>query len=252
MDYFAGFKVDSNITNQKFAIKNKSLLNNDVDFSKINLTQEDINLINQKIKNGNGQPDQKPEQPGQPEKQPGQKQPENKTNGPELLKELDNVIGSLNFGTTLNTDTLKINEICKHTKYIWLYFSAFWCPPCKRTTPLLKDSYNKLKIADNTEKSTNADLYETDAKTLEIIWIPVNSPTADNNISNYFKEMPWYAMQSGNENKLKSVQTKYGITTIPAVIQINVITGEHITIKESLIIPTKIPIQSDIPKKLVE
>ena len=50
MDYFVGFKVLSNATNEKFVLKNKQLMDNDNNFAKINLTKEDIDIINQKIK----------------------------------------------------------------------------------------------------------------------------------------------------------------------------------------------------------
>ena len=56
MDYFVGFKVSSNATNEKFVLKNKQLMDNDDNFTKINLTQEDIDIINQKIQNGQGNP----------------------------------------------------------------------------------------------------------------------------------------------------------------------------------------------------
>ena len=56
MDYFVGFKVSSNATNEKFVLKNKQLMDNDDNFTKINLTKEDIDIINQKIQNGQGNP----------------------------------------------------------------------------------------------------------------------------------------------------------------------------------------------------
>jgi len=38
----------------------------------------------------------------------------------------------------LNSDSLK-------DKYLMLYFSAHWCPPCRRFTPKLSEFYKKLK-----------------------------------------------------------------------------------------------------------
>ena len=56
MDYFVGFKVSSNTTNEKFVLKDKQLMDNDDNFAKINLTKEDIDIINQKIQSGPGNP----------------------------------------------------------------------------------------------------------------------------------------------------------------------------------------------------
>ena len=43
----------------------------------------------------------------------------------------------------------KIN--LKNKKYILIYFSAHWCPPCRRFTPKLVDFYNKFSKKGNFE-----------------------------------------------------------------------------------------------------
>ncbi len=41
-------------------------------------------------------------------------------------------------GTTVSVDTLE-------GKFVLLYFSAHWCPPCRGFTPILKEYYEALK-----------------------------------------------------------------------------------------------------------
>lgn len=58
--------------------------------------------------------------------------------GPTLLKSVK--------GSPVPTakDALKSNK----SGMIALYFSASWCPPCQRFTPILSDFYNAAKEAD--------------------------------------------------------------------------------------------------------
>ncbi|GET90400.1 tryparedoxin-like protein [Leishmania tarentolae] len=41
--------------------------------------------------------------------------------------------------------TVAASEAFKGKKYVLIYFSAHWCPPCQRFTPLLADFYNAHK-----------------------------------------------------------------------------------------------------------
>ncbi len=43
-------------------------------------------------------------------------------------------------GSTLEADTALSNK-----ELILIYFSAHWCPPCKRFTPILKEFYDKVE-----------------------------------------------------------------------------------------------------------
>jgi nucleoredoxin len=67
-------------------------------------------------------------------------------------------------------------SILKGAQVICLYFSAAWCPPCRKFTPLLADFYNVAN--------------ENDRK-VEIIFC-----SCDKNLQcfkKYFKTMPWIA-----------------------------------------------------------
>merc|ERR1712018_497706 len=56
-------------------------------------------------------------------------------------------------------------------KYIGLYFSAKWCSPCRRMTPVLVDAYRK-----------NSDNFE-------IVWI--SSDRSESAADYYYQQMPW-------------------------------------------------------------
>lgn len=38
---------------------------------------------------------------------------------------------------------VRVAEVCSGAEIILLYFSGYWCPPCKRFTPLLKQRYQE-------------------------------------------------------------------------------------------------------------
>jgi len=56
-----------------------------------------------------------------------------------MNKILDNEL-LINESTIVNT-----NEYLSNTKIICLYFSASYCPPCVKFTPILANVYNELK-----------------------------------------------------------------------------------------------------------
>lgn len=74
-------------------------------------------------------------------------------------------------------------------KTIGLYYSAHWCPPCRKFTPMLADFYNKLKPTDK-------------GKDFDIVFVSSDSDEAS--FKDYFKDMPWLAL------KFDQRQTKVG------------------------------------------
>merc|ERR550537_1817297 len=65
-------------------------------------------------------------------------------------------------------------------KTVALYFSAHWCPPCRRFTPQLVDVYNKLKAEHAAPES------------FEFVF--VSSDRDASSFAEYFAEMPWKAL----------------------------------------------------------
>ncbi|KAI9124997.1 hypothetical protein K1719_003613 [Acacia pycnantha] len=79
------------------------------------------------------------------------------------------------LGPSLKKPEVKIESL--KGKRVGLYFSASWCPPCRRFTPTLKEMYNK-------EVSSKGDF--------EIVY--VSADNADNGFKGYFSKMPWLAI----------------------------------------------------------
>ena len=69
-------------------------------------------------------------------------------------------------------------------KVVGIYFSAHWCPPCRGFTPVLSEFY----------KANHA------KKNFEIIF--VSSDQSADQFEEYYKEMPWLALNF-NERALK-------------------------------------------------
>lgn len=126
-------------------------------------------------------------------------------------------------------------------KYLGLYFSAHWCPPCRSFTPKLADYYEKMKGS---------------GRNLEIVF--VSSDRDESAFNEYFKEMPWLSLNFG-EREIKvcwhrcclfcmcvprllailngsivfqaEVSKKYDVKGIPTLVIIDGATGETITKK---------------------
>ena len=45
---------------------------------------------------------------------------------------------------TLQTKTGEKRSLTSYPKVVLLYFSAHWCPPCRKFTPLLRDFYEEV------------------------------------------------------------------------------------------------------------
>jgi nucleoredoxin len=82
---------------------------------------------------------------------------------------------------------------------IALYFSAHWCPPCQRFTPMLAEWYSKsLK-----------------AKGLEVVF--VSSDRDQGAFDEYYKSMPWLALPFDSDKK-QSLDKKFKVQGIPTII----------------------------------
>lgn len=63
-------------------------------------------------------------------------------------------------------------------KFLGLYFSAHWCPPCRSFTPKLVAFYKELK-----SKRSDFDI------------IFISSDRDEASFNDYFKDMPWLALK---------------------------------------------------------
>jgi len=84
-------------------------------------------------------------------------------------------------------------------KFVMLYFSAHWCPPCKQYTPELAKAYI------DSQKKTE----------VEIVFVSGDRDMGSFN--GYFDEMPWAAVPFSPE-KNSTLSSKYGVTGIPSLV----------------------------------
>jgi thiol-disulfide isomerase/thioredoxin len=76
-------------------------------------------------------------------------------------------------------ETLYIVEECNceefsSCKYVLLFFSAGWCPPCEQFLQVLKDFYSEVNI---------------DEKTVEVVYISADKKEQD--FKDTYAKMPW-------------------------------------------------------------
>lgn len=103
-------------------------------------------------------------------------------------------------------DTVEVDELKGKGKYIGLYFSAHWCPPCRGFTPdLIKAYTDHLK-----------------AKNLEIIF--VSSDRSQQEFLEYFGTMPWLAIPQGDKRK-GVLSQMFGVQGIPSFVVVDAETG---------------------------
>jgi len=93
-----------------------------------------------------------------------------------------------------------IDEVLAGKDMIMIYFSAHWCPPCKRFTPILKKFYD-----------------ETVDTGIELIF--VSSDRSSEDMLNYMKEShgDWYAFEHGSKIG-KKLKKKFSVEGIPSLV----------------------------------
>eukprot|EP00429_Kryptoperidinium_foliaceum_P010111 CAMPEP_0176001772 /NCGR_PEP_ID=MMETSP0120_2-20121206/300_1 /TAXON_ID=160619 /ORGANISM="Kryptoperidinium foliaceum, Strain CCMP 1326" /LENGTH=387 /DNA_ID=CAMNT_0017334333 /DNA_START=47 /DNA_END=1207 /DNA_ORIENTATION=+ len=103
------------------------------------------------------------------------------------------------------------------SKYLMLYFSAHWCPPCKRFTPVLGEAYNKMKA---------------ERDDFELVF--VSSDRDEESFNEYFGSMPFCAVPYEDAAILGK---RFGISGIPALLMLGPMdstTGERPLINENV------------------
>ncbi|XP_070571556.1 nucleoredoxin-like [Ptychodera flava] len=88
-------------------------------------------------------------------------------------------------------------------KFLCIYFSAHWCPPCKAFTPVLVEIYNKLK---------------GENKQVEVIFN--SSDRSEESFDQYFSTMPWLAVPYGDP-RIKQLSKLFQVSGIPSLVVIN-------------------------------
>lgn len=119
--------------------------------------------------------------------------------GPQLLMEADGALQS-------TSAALAKEDI------VLLYFSAHWCPPCKRFTPLLIDFY---KIAAQCG--------------VQIVFVSSDRDQAS--FKEYFATMPWPSLPSdaGGVEVKQNLARLFQVRGIPSLVAIDAKSGKFIT-----------------------
>ena len=76
---------------------------------------------------------------------------------------------------------------CHTIIYNRLYFSAHWCPPCRKFTPILATAYNAHDLSSR-DGNTGNDVATT-ADEIEVIFISLDSVKSEYDA--YRSNMPW-------------------------------------------------------------
>lgn len=98
---------------------------------------------------------------------------------------------------------MKINYLSE--KIVGLYFSASWCPPCRRFTPKLEEVYKELLVS-----SSNGN------NDFEVVFI--SSDKDEESFNGYFEKMPWLAIPFIDSEKRKTLKDLFKVRGIPCLV----------------------------------
>ena len=94
---------------------------------------------------------------------------------------------------------IPIEELSKF-KYVLLYFSAHWCPPCRGFTPKLSMFYDAVNEQN---------------KDLEVVFVSVDRTPEQFN--EYYEEMDWLAVPFTESAKRGQLAQNFKIQGLPAL-----------------------------------
>ena len=89
-------------------------------------------------------------------------------------------------------------------KVIGLYFSAHWCGPCRRFTPILAAKYKEFVDAGHA---------------FDIIFISADE--SDVEAENYFSDMPWKMLSFSATEEIRNLNEKFEVDGIPTLVLID-------------------------------
>lgn len=108
------------------------------------------------------------------------------------------------FGPTLIGKSGPVPTSSLNSRFVLVYFSAHWCPPCRGFTPKLGMFYDSVNRG---------------SKQVEIIYIS-RDKTPDQ-FNEYYSEMPWLALPYENKARIAALGNRYQIQQIPCLILID-------------------------------
>lgn len=117
------------------------------------------------------------------------------------------------FGESLHTSSKSGScqtSTLTSKKRVGIYFSAHWCPPCRRFTPTLAAFYDMVK--------------EQNPDDLEIVF--VSSDKGEAEFNEYFSEMPWLALPYQDRERAEKLKRRFNVSGIPTFVVLDGATGE--------------------------
>lgn len=90
---------------------------------------------------------------------------------------------------------------------LMFYFSAHWCPPCRKLTPLLVEFYQELR-------NENIDSSEFDV-------VFISSDRSQEQFDDYYEEMPWAHLKLDDSDEKMRLSRLFSIATLPSLIAVN-------------------------------
>jgi len=116
---------------------------------------------------------------------------------PKTLKEI------LDGSKLLGQDGKQLGAEALQDTVFAIYFSAHWCPPCRGFTPQLAEWYSK-----NLKEKGLAVLF-------------VSSDRDQASFDDYFKEMPWLALDYSDRKRKEELSQLFGVQGIPSLVIID-------------------------------
>lgn len=116
---------------------------------------------------------------------------------------------------TQTGEQVPMDQLLDGAQAVGLYFSAHWCGPCKRFTPMLSDCYEKLRKQDQEAGRPQR---------LKIVFC--SSDRDDAQFKEYFGHMPWHALDFNESSDVKeALEERFQVEGIPSFVVLDAKTG---------------------------
>lgn len=117
---------------------------------------------------------------------------------------LANLIGEVLVSAQGSGEQAKTAELVGQHTVIGLYFSASWCGPCQRFTPLLRQAREALLEA---------------GKSFEVIFVSSDGDEAS--FKAYHRKMPWPAVPYEEDERREALADRLGATKLPCLVLVD-------------------------------
>ncbi len=107
--------------------------------------------------------------------------------------------------------THTLDDLCA-LDMVGIYFSAHWCPPCRKFTPELAGLYKEIMAA---------------GKRFGVVFVSSDRDQAS--FHEYFRKMPWVALDYAQRDLQESLSKLFKVEGIPALVLVDPKTGAFTT-----------------------